>query len=49
MTSPDPHCKWCAQRRGALPGGVLICVACDYDHAWATVIPNEHKIRDVPK
>ena len=42
-------CKWCDRRRGVLPGGILICGFCDYDHDHATVIPNERLIKDVPE
>lgn len=39
----------CGKRRGLLPGVILLCSVCDYDHHKATVIPNEHSIKDVPK
>jgi hypothetical protein len=39
----------CGRRRGLAPGVVLVCSVCDYDHNHATVIPNEHSIKDVPK
>lgn len=42
-------CKWCNRLRGLLPGDVLICSRCDYDHDGATVIPHENRIRDVPE
>lgn len=42
-------CKWCGQRRGLLPGDILICSQCDYDHDHATVIPNERYAKDVPE
>lgn len=38
----------CGKRRGFLPGQVLVCPTCDFDHARATVIPNERRTRDVP-
>ena len=38
----------CGKRRGVLPGGVLVCSQCDYNHDKATVIPNENRARDVP-
>lgn len=38
----------CGRRRGLLPGDVLVCSRCDFDHGHATVIPNENKARDVP-
>lgn len=43
----DPTCKWCGRARGILPLGVLLCSHCDYDHSRATVIPNEHQVKDV--
>jgi hypothetical protein len=39
----------CELRRGLLPGGILICPVCDYDHASATIIPNERVAKDVPE
>jgi hypothetical protein len=41
----------CGRLRGVLwvgpyPYPILVCSRCDYDHAHATIIPNEHKIRD---
>lgn len=41
----DKRCKWCGKILGVLKG-IFICGACDYDHAHATGIPNEHLIRD---
>jgi hypothetical protein len=38
----------CGKRRGVFPGGVLVCPNCDFDHASATVMPNERYARDVP-
>lgn len=38
-------CKWCSKALGVLHG-VFICPRCDYDHASATVIPNERDIKD---
>jgi hypothetical protein len=35
----------CGKRRGLLPGGVLVCPACD--HAEASTVPNGHLIRGV--
>lgn len=39
----------CGRRRGILPGGVLVCSRCDYNHDKATTIPNEGQARDVPQ
>jgi len=43
----------CGRKRGvfwsSVEGGtypILFCNLCDWDHSHATVIPNEHKIRD---
>lgn len=38
----------CGKRRGILPGGILICPVCDFDHDKATTIPNVSKVKDVP-
>ena len=38
----------CGRRRGLMPGGALVCSRCDFDHPKATVMPNEHAVRDVP-
>jgi hypothetical protein len=37
----------CGRRRGILPQGVLLCSLCDYEHEYATAIPNERLIKDV--
>jgi hypothetical protein len=39
----------CKKRRGLLPGNVLVCSQCDFDHGAATVIPNEHLVKDAPE
>ena len=39
----------CERRRGILPGGVLLCPTCDFNHDGATVVPNATKVRDAPK
>jgi hypothetical protein len=38
----------CGRRRGLLPGKVLLCSKCDYNHDGATVVPNENQVKDVP-
>lgn len=42
------HIYCCGKRRGMLPGGVLVCGRCDFDHDAATVIPNERYVKDIP-
>lgn len=37
----------CGRNRGVLPQGVLLCSWCDYEHDYASAIPNEHLIKDV--
>lgn len=37
----------CGVRRALLPGRVLLCPRCDFDHAKATSVPNETQARDV--
>lgn len=39
----------CGSRRGILPGGVLVCASCDFNHEHATVMPNERHAKDVPE
>jgi len=38
----------CGRRRARLPGGIIICSRCDFDHDHATVIFNEGRVRDLP-
>lgn len=38
----------CNRRRGVMPGGVLLCSRCDFNHDGGTVVPNESQARDTP-